>query len=58
MTKGIELGIPDVCPNCKETDPVMKIKPMDDGSCGVCGGLGLIFWKEVGKLSDFNETHG
>lgn len=37
------------CPNCTEQDE--NIKPMPDGSCGVCGGKGYIEWKKVGKIN-------
>lgn len=36
------------CPNC--TEPDENIKPMPDGSCGVCGGKGYIEWKKIGKI--------
>jgi hypothetical protein len=40
---------PDVkefCPNCIDPDP--EISPMPNGYCGVCGGTGIIVWKDTG----------
>lgn len=43
------------CPNCKTPDPA--IKPCADGSCGVCGGSGVIEWKEVGRIESDSNPH-
>jgi len=40
--------IKESCPNCKNPDK--DIPPMEDGSCGVCGGTGEIEWREVGRI--------
>ena len=40
------MKISEPCPNCKNPDPL--IPRMEDGSCGVCGGTGVIEWEETG----------
>jgi len=41
-------NLKEECPNCKK--PNKGIKPMPDGTCGVCAGKGFIIWKCIGKL--------